>query len=54
MESVESVDRKLDRLLDLLSDAFLTPDELREVLRVKLLAREGRLIEETVAVENLW
>ncbi len=47
------IERKLDRVLDLLEDMFLSPDELRDVLYVRKLYYEGRLEEETVDAEEV-
>ena len=53
IEAYEELSKKLDRVLELLEDGFLTPDELRDVLAVKMLYREGRLLEETVGIDEL-
>ena len=47
------VERKLDRVLEILEDMFLSPEELRDVLYVKKLYYEGRLGEETVDAEEV-
>ncbi|NPA77140.1 MAG: hypothetical protein GXN93_05315 [Candidatus Diapherotrites archaeon] len=53
VEVHDALSRKLDRVIELLEDSFLTPEELREVLHVKLLYREGKLLEETVDINEL-
>ena len=52
VEAYAELSKKLDRVLELLEDGFLTPDELRDVLAVKMLYREGRLLEETVGIDE--
>jgi len=54
VEAYEELSRKLDRVLELLEDGFLTPDELRDVLTVKMLHRNGQLLEETVSISSVW
>ena len=54
VEAYGELSRKLDRVLELLKDGFLTPDELRDVLTVKMLHRNGQLLEETVSISSVW